>query len=55
MSSIEFIAVLLSTIFALAIANLLSGILQAFLRRELESYGGVFSFNAASNARPAPG
>jgi hypothetical protein len=35
MSSFEFIAVLLSIIFALAIANLLSGMLQAFLRREL--------------------
>ena len=35
MSSFEFIAVLLAIIFALAIANLLSGMLQAFLRREL--------------------
>ena len=35
MSSFEFIAVLLSIMFALAIANLLSGMLQAFLRREL--------------------
>jgi hypothetical protein len=35
MSKFEFIAVLLSIIFALAIANLLSGMLQAFLRREL--------------------
>ncbi|MBT8078337.1 MAG: hypothetical protein KJO31_07150 [Gammaproteobacteria bacterium] len=35
MSTFEFIAVLLSIIFGLAIANLLSGMLQAFLRREL--------------------
>lgn len=35
MSDFEFIAVLLSIIFALAIANLLSGMLQAFLRGEL--------------------
>jgi hypothetical protein len=35
MSSFEFIAVLLSIIFGLAIANLLSGVLEAFLRREL--------------------
>jgi hypothetical protein len=35
MSNFEFIAVLLSIIFGLAIANLLSGMLQAFLRREL--------------------
>ena len=35
MSQFEFIAVLLSIVFALAIANLLSGMLQAFLRREL--------------------
>lgn len=35
MSSFEFIAVLLSIIFGLAIANLLSGVLQAFLRGEL--------------------
>ena len=35
MSNFEFIAVLLSIIFALAIANLLSGMLQAFLRGEL--------------------
>ena len=35
MSQFEFIAVLLSIIFALAIANLLSGLLQAFLKREL--------------------
>ena len=35
MSNFEFIAVLLSIIFALAIANLLSGMLQAFLKGEL--------------------
>ena len=35
MSKFEFIAVLLSIIFALSIANLLSGMLQAFLKREL--------------------
>lgn len=35
MSDFEFIAVLLSIMFALAIANLLSGMLQAFLRGEL--------------------
>lgn len=35
MSKFEFIAVLLSIIFGLAIANLLSGLLQAFLKREL--------------------
>ncbi|MDH3806814.1 MAG: hypothetical protein OEU90_15275, partial [Gammaproteobacteria bacterium] len=35
MSTFEFIAVLLSIIFGLAIANLLSGMLQAFLQREL--------------------
>ena len=35
MSSFEFIAVLLSIIFGLAIANVLSGVLEAFLRREL--------------------
>lgn len=35
MSKFEFIAVLLSIVFGLAIANLLSGVLQAFLRREL--------------------
>ncbi len=35
MSNFEFIAVLLSIMFALAIANLLSGMLQAFLRGEL--------------------
>ena len=35
MSTFEFIAILLSIIFGLAIANLLSGMLQAFLRREL--------------------
>ena len=35
MSQFEFIAVLLSIVFALAIANLLSGTLQAFLRGEL--------------------
>jgi hypothetical protein len=35
MSEFEFIAVLLSIVFGLAIANLLSGLLQAFLRREL--------------------
>ncbi len=35
MSKFEFIAVLLSIMFALAIANLLSGMLQAFLKREL--------------------
>ena len=35
MSHFEFIAVLLSIVFGLAIANLLSGVLQAFLRREL--------------------
>jgi len=35
MSKFEFIAVLLSIIFGLGLANLLSGMLQAFLRREL--------------------
>lgn len=35
MSNFEFIAVLLSIVFGLAIANLLSGVLQAFLRGEL--------------------
>lgn len=35
MSKFEFIAVLLSIIFGLALTNLLSGLLQAFLRREL--------------------
>ncbi len=35
MSQFEFIAVLLSIIFALAIANLLTGMLQSFLRQEL--------------------
>jgi len=35
MSNFEFIAVLLSIIFALAIASLLSGMLQAFLKGEL--------------------
>ena len=35
MSNFEFIAVLLSIIFALAIANLLTGMLQSFLRHEL--------------------
>jgi hypothetical protein len=35
MSNFEFIAVLLSIIFALAIANLLSGMLQAFLKGDL--------------------
>lgn len=35
MSKFEFIAVLLSIIFSLGLANLLSGMLQAFLRREL--------------------
>jgi len=35
MSNFEFIAVLLSIIFTLAIANLLSGMLQAFLKGEL--------------------
>lgn len=35
MSNFEFIAVLLSIMFALAIANLLSGMLQAFLKGEL--------------------
>ena len=35
MSKFEFIAVLLSIIFGLGLTNLLSGMLQAFLRREL--------------------
>ena len=35
MSKFEFIVVLLSIIFGLGLANLLSGMLQAFLRREL--------------------
>jgi hypothetical protein len=35
MSKFEYIAVLLSIIFGLALTNLLSGMLQAFLRREL--------------------
>ena len=35
MSKFEFIAVLLSIIFGLGLTNLLSGILQAFFRREL--------------------
>ena len=35
MSEFEFIAVLLSIIFGLGLANLLSGMMQAFLRREL--------------------
>lgn len=35
MSKFEFIAALLSIIFGLGLANLLSGMLQAFLRREL--------------------
>ena len=35
MSKFEFIAVLLSIIFGLGLANILSGMLQAFLRREL--------------------
>ena len=35
MSKFEFIAVLLSIIFGLGLANLLSGMMQAFLRREL--------------------
>lgn len=37
MSTFEFIAVLLSMIFGLAIANLLSGVVQALLRGELTS------------------